>query len=362
MSPVRRRRARRPPPPLEDMIVTGSEAMLRYSLASGIIVPAAIIEVVEHAERRRAQDEPKPPTDAELRRLVHAHTELARIVAPATPRTIMLLSEGRRSRLAMLGPVRLVRQMLATVVVLLVVFVLLSTTSYVNATSGDILTSTGLDLLVNELFFLAAGGLGAAFSALFTAYRYIADGTYDPKYESTYWLRFILGLMAGLLLPALIPIDDSSHTLTRPLLALVGGFSASVLYRILERLVGAVESLVRADSRELRTANRDADIARAAEKTSAERLGLIGELRRLETQARSGNEPQALADELGRVVGTLLPGTSPLQNGSSPEEAYASSSSSSSSSEPSSGASGSPSSGVSTSSSRSSTESNAGSG
>ena len=211
----------------------------------------------------------------------------------------------------MLGPVRLVRQMLVAVLILLAAFVALSTTKYVNTTSGDILTSTGLGLLVNELFFLAAGGLGAAFSALFTAYRYIADGTYDPKYESTYWLRFILGLMAGLLLPALIPITGSSDSeeLTRPLLALLGGFSAAVLYRILERLVSAVESLVRADSRELRVARREADYARASEQAGLERIGLIGELRRLEQQARAGDQPDELADELSRVVNTLMPAT-----------------------------------------------------
>jgi hypothetical protein len=295
--------------------------MLRYALASGIAVPAAIFEVVERAARRRAQGDDVTPRADDMRRLVHAHKELVRLVAPATPRTILLLSEGRRSRLAMLGPVRLVRQMLVAVLVLLAAFVLLSTTSYVNETSGDILTSTGLSLFVNELFFLAAGGLGAAFSALFTAYRYIADGTYDPKYESTYWLRFILGLMAGLLLPALIPLGDGGDAaaFSRPLLALLGGFSASVLYRILERLVGAVESLVRADSRELRVANRDAEIARAAQKASLDRLGLVGELRRLEMQARAGDEPQALADELGRVVGTLLPGAQ-MENGAVPDD------------------------------------------
>ena len=302
-------------------MVSASQAMVRYTLASGIAVPAAIFEVVDRAERRRALGDGAAPSADELRRLVRAHTELVRLVAPATPRTILLLSEGRRSRLAMLGPVRLVRQMLVAVLILLVAFVLLSTTSYVNTTSGDILTSTGLSLFVNELFFLAAGGLGAAFSALFTAYRYIADGTYDPKFESSYWLRFILGLMAGLLLPALIPLGDGSDsaTLTRPLLALVGGFSASVLYRILERLVGAVESLVRADSRELRVARRDADIARAAEKASLDRLGLISELRRLETKARAGDEPEALAEELGRVVVTLLPGAD-AEEGASPDD------------------------------------------
>ena len=315
MSPVRSPVA---PPSPEDLMVGTSEAMLRYALASGTAVPAAIFEVVDRAGRRR--DDGVAASSDEIRRLVRAHTELVRLVAPATPRTILLLSEGRRSRLAMLGPVRLVRQMLVAVLILLVAFVLLSTTSYVNTSSGDILTSTGLSLLVNELFFLAAGGLGAAFSALFTAYRYIADGTYDPKFESTYWLRFILGLMAGLLLPALIPLGDGSdaEALTRLLLALLGGFSASVLYRILERLVGAVESLVRADSRELRVARRDADIARAAEKSSLDRLGLIGDLRRLETKARGGDEPQAIADELGRVVATLLPGAH-AADGASPD-------------------------------------------
>jgi hypothetical protein len=286
--------------------------MLRYALASGIVVPEAVFEIVERAgARRRSQAEADEPTAAQVRRLVRAHAELVRLVAPATPRTILLLSEGRRSPLAMLGPVRLVRQMLVAVLALLAAFVALSTTPYVNATSGDILHSTGLGLFVNELFFLAAGGLGAAFSALFTAYRYIADGTYDPKFESTYWLRFILGLMAGLLLPALIPLTGSSETeaLTRPLLALLGGFSASVLYRILERLVGAVESLVRADSRELRVARREADFARASEQVGLERIGLIGELRRLEQQARAGDRSDELADELSQVVNTLLPAT-----------------------------------------------------
>jgi len=290
-----------------------SEAMLRYALASGIVVPEAVVEILERtAARRRAQ--PAGEIDApmsELRQLVRAHGELVRLVAPATPRTILLLSESRRSRLAMLGPVRLIRQMLVAVLVLLAAFVALSTTTYVNDAGGDILHSSGIGLLVNELFFLAAGGLGAAFSALFTAYRYIADGTYDPKFESSYWLRFILGLMAGLLLPALIPLGDGAESaaLTRPLLALLGGFSAAVLYRILERLVGAVESLVRADSRELRVAHRDADYARASDQARLERLGLVGDLRRLEQQARSGDAPERLADELGRVVGTLLPTT-----------------------------------------------------
>src|SRR5829696_5138951 len=190
-----------PAPPKEQM-ASASAAMLRYALASGTIVSDSIVEIVDRADRWRARkrQDRGEMTPGETRQLVRAHGELVRIVAPATPRTILLISEGRRTRLSMLGPVRLVQHMLIAVLILLAIFIALSLTTYVGRGGGDFEDSSGLPLLANELFFLAAGGLGAAFSALFTAYRYISEGTYDPKYESSYWLRFILGLMAGLLL------------------------------------------------------------------------------------------------------------------------------------------------------------------
>jgi hypothetical protein len=294
-------------PPLEKQVLLAAEAMVRYALSSGLRVPVSVVDTVRRADTsyRHTPDEEIPDFDALLR----AHAELVRIVAPATPRTILLVSEGRRSPLSMLGPVRLVRQMLIAVVVLLVSFVLLAMSPDVNARSGDPLTSSGWALLVNELFFIALGGLGAAFSALFTAYRYISDGTYDPKYESTYWLRFILGLMAGLLLPALIPIggDATDSTLTKPLLALLGGFSAAMLYRVLERLVTTVESLVRADSRELRAAEREAVTARAVADAGRERLAVVAELRRLQDRVR-GNGDARISEELDRLVEALVGG------------------------------------------------------
>lgn len=239
------RRGRRRRLPLGDHIVQACEAMVRYALASGKPVPEPVVATVQDAIQ--VSSDGGAPRD--LEGLVRAHTELVHIVAPATPRTILLLSQERESRLAMLGPVRLVRHMLIVVIVLLVAFVVLATSPDVNHGSGDIFTTSGVPLLLNELFLLTAGGLGAAFSSLFTASRYIKAGTYDPKHESTYWLRLILGLMAGLLLPALIPMGDTSE-LSKPLLALLGGFSASVLYRILERLVQTVESLVRGETHE----------------------------------------------------------------------------------------------------------------
>ena len=279
--------------------------MTHYALASGLRVPERVVEVVCRARLRADESVSVDEVDPALLR---AHGELVRIVAPATPRTILLISEGRRTRLSMLGPVRLVQHMLIAVLVLLAIFIGLSLTTYVGHGGGDFENSSGVPLLANELFFLAAGGLGAAFSALFTAYRYISEGTYDPKYESSYWLRFILGLMAGLLLALLVPVSsgEGSTPLSRPLLALLGGFSAAVLYRILERLVSGVESVIQSDSRELRVVEREAVAARAASAAVSDRLGLVGELPRVQDRARAGGPSAAVADELDGILESLL--------------------------------------------------------
>jgi uncharacterized integral membrane protein len=285
-------------PTLDEQLLRASEAMLRYAFASGITVPESVADTVHRAGL----------AEVDVRQLTRAHNELVRLVAPATPRTILVVAEGRRSALSMLGPVRLVRQMLVVVILLLILFLVLASSHDVTSTSGDFFQESGVPVLINGLFFLVAGGLGAAFSALFTAQRYIKEGIYDPKYESTYWLRFILGLMAGLLLPALVPLGSEGETgaITRPLLALLGGFSAAVLYRILERLVSTVETLVRTDPRQLRTVQQEVTAARSAEQTATERLALVSELRRLQDQARADGEGR-VADGIEELVDGLLP-------------------------------------------------------
>ena len=217
---------------------------------------------------------------------------LARLIAPATPRGILLLNRGRQyGRFRPLGPVRLIRQMLIAVILLLAGFVVLATSPYINSTSGDVFRDSGTSLLLNELFYLCAGGLGAAFYALFTAYQYIAAGTYDTTYESSYWIRFILGLIAGVLLPSLIPISsgNSQGNVTRPLLALLGGFSAAVLYRILSRLVQTVESLAEGDEKPTEKARQEAATARALAQMGEDRLAMVAELVHLRDELAAGD-------------------------------------------------------------------------
>lgn len=69
---------------------------------------------------------------------------------------------------------------------------------------------------------------------------------FDPKYEPSYWIRLLVGIMAGLILASLIPVDpDALNGLGHPTLSLLGGFSASLVYRILNLLVSFVEDIVK---------------------------------------------------------------------------------------------------------------------
>jgi hypothetical protein len=325
---------------IESQLADECEAMVHHALGSGMAPPVWILQAVERAltqththrrastpssgteDERPAGGEPGPapegplsepdrdPSLAFLRldELARAHAALSRLIAPATPRGLLLLSRGRRQgRLNALGPVRLIRQMLVAVIVLLAAFVLLATSPDINTSSGDIFRSSGAGLLLNELFYLAAGGLGAAFYALFTAYQYIAAGTYDTTYESSYWIRFILGLIAGAVLPSLIPVGSAHDSVTRPLLALLGGFSAAVLYRILQRLVQTVESLTEGDARPVDEARRQLASAQALARAGEDRLALVGDLVQLRDQLAAGQPTEHVSARVQKLIDLLAP-------------------------------------------------------
>jgi hypothetical protein len=62
--------------------------------------------------------------------------------------------------------------------------------------------------------------------------------------------RFILGLVSGLILAELVPVQDMIESksyigdMAKPVLAMLGGFSVQAVYRILQRIVQTLETLV----------------------------------------------------------------------------------------------------------------------
>jgi hypothetical protein len=219
------------------------ELMVAYVLSSGKELPQSVIDVLDLLERGT----PEEPSIAALASL---HTALSRLVSPATPRGLAAIRQDsqRHSFLHRFGAVPALRYLLLCAFGFSWMFFLTSLTQEINPENlaKDIYTSYGWDLALVMIFLLSAAGMGATFGAVFEVYQSVSDGNYDSKLDSIYWVRIGVGLIAGLMLARLIPLpprNPDSTTLTRPLLALLGGYSASVVHRILERLVDAIQSV-----------------------------------------------------------------------------------------------------------------------
>ncbi len=206
---------------------------------------------------------PRPPfvappepefTDA----LMTAHAALAKIIAPATPLSLAATEPTRH--LGYVGNPPLVFWMIVIAAVSAVGFVATSAllATYVRAavspTAGATTVASDYPLLypVNLCF---AAALGAVFYVLFTALDYVKDRTYDPRYNSIYVIRFVLGVLSGFILAIILntsvfntatskTIKDIGPVVT----ALLGGFSTEAVYQILQRMVDMLLTGVRGDN------------------------------------------------------------------------------------------------------------------
>jgi hypothetical protein len=218
--------------------------MASYALASGHQVPVAVVQILQDSQ---LASNPRSVAIIDVAALSWAHGELTRLVAPAAPRAVLLLAEqpSSRGRWSIFGPIRLVRYLLGVALISVLGVLLIGASDQVSPTTASVLSLTGVPSILNSLFLLSAASVGAAFSGLFRINLYIAATTYDPKHDASYWVQYGLGVIAGVLLATLVPVAEATGTpITRPVLALVGGFSASLLYRIMDRLSRSIESMV----------------------------------------------------------------------------------------------------------------------
>ena len=297
------------------------EAMAKHALASGLKVSGALLQQLKELELS-IQGDREPSNSAMMRQLGDCHARLSRLIAPATPRTILLLDSAKEQRgsLRFLGPVPLIRQMMLAALLSLIALICLTLSPEVNGTkaNSDILVGSGIPLLLNELFLLSAAALGASFSALFIANRYIQEGTFDPKFNISYWIRFVLGLIAGFTLATLIDLDalqkvgegngssGSSNAFARPLLAMIGGFSAAVVYRILSRLAETVESLFRGDMREQNKASSEAENSRLQAEAQQGKGRLAYRLMTLQKKMSDGTSTENVQQEFDALLQELV--------------------------------------------------------
>lgn len=99
--------------------------------------------------------------------------------------------------------------------------------------------------------------LGASFYVLVRTQPFLANRSYDPKFNASYISRFFTGIIGGLILSiALGPFisgklgTEVDQSLSPGVIALLGGFSARAVELILQRLVEVLLAAVRGDGSE----------------------------------------------------------------------------------------------------------------
>jgi len=281
-----------------------------------------------------------PSARIEVGQLARIHAHLAQTIAPAKPRTILLLADEaqRGSLFFFLGPVPLVRRLMLIAALSLLVLFGVSLSGMVDGRpeSFSLLSNSSMSLLLNELFLLSAAAIGACFSGLFQANRYISAGTFDPRQESSYWIRFALGLMAGVILATLVPIESFTEVksgggvqgslggLGAPALALLGGFSAAVVHRILYRLVSAIESVVKGDPHANLDNKLESVKGQAEQSAVRERLVVSAQLTRLQQNITAGQTLEEIGAQVRGIQDRLFPAVFDEQEDGAPISALGS--------------------------------------
>jgi hypothetical protein len=290
---------------LFEQVLHECSAMAQFALASGKSVPPALLSTIDRMSGA-AKDQPR-----DVAALARVHDQLCKVVAPATPRALLLMgSDHAAGKLSWIGQVGVVRRMMVVAAVSLLAFLAVSIAPQVDNPNLSLIEANGWTAVLVEVWWVSAAAMGASFAMLMQVSQYIVKRNYDPKYEPSYWIRFLLGIMAGLILAALIPIQHANGSgveLGKPTIALLGGFSASAVYSILTKLVETVESIFRSSSsEEIAQRERDARV-RAGEDVSQSKIAVAGQIVQLQHQIAAGASTADLSTSLQQILNSLVP-------------------------------------------------------
>lgn len=305
--------------PLATELGAECDIMIRYAMKTGLTLPSSAVEALQILADCRGSSIGAATSDTlhldcdSVKKLVLAHGELCKLVAPATPRTLMHIKEkywNAEGFWKFLGPIRLVAPIVGFALAFLLLFISLSI--LLNEYPDDKRWTFHLQLL-------CAAGVGGSFSALFEASRYIVNSTFDPRYNGYYWTKIVLGLTAGYILAKLIHIGPGTDgaSLAPATLALLGGFSGTAVYKILKRLSETLESMVQGDPQAGVAAQQATTQAQAAEEVGRTRMKQASGLVEIKNLLATNANPEDIQSRLSQMLADLgiAPGSpSPSDN------------------------------------------------
>ena len=261
--------------------------MKSYATADGMVIPpSAVRKLADLTRDVRKLEAGAVEAGAVLALALEVHSAFCALVAPATPRS---LRETQKN--GTVSPWRngLVIFMFCSAIFAIVLFVL-AANIYPNKPT---------------VMWFAAAVLGASFYSLFTAHKYILARTFDPQYQTLYVIRFVLGVVSGIVLAhfgkKLIPQNSD---LGGSLFGLIGGYSSEavnqILLRVSDTLVTAVKGSGEDQSRSKEQELKSTRLQAAAEK-DAERAALSDELDALLSATTPSTPSQEILDRIKKL-------------------------------------------------------------
>lgn len=195
----------------------------------------------------------------DARNLTLIHAALSELVAPATPQTIQYTIPRARFFTGEAVTIPLIRNMWIISILFLIGFIctLYLYETNLPATQAASQNTKQTFKIFLSLHLLFSAGLGAYFYALYTANKYYVTRTFDPKYHTFYNNRIIIGIIAGFILANIIDAqklaaDSNMFTKFTPsILALLGGYSADAVNKILARIVAMLTALVQGEMKDI---------------------------------------------------------------------------------------------------------------
>lgn len=173
--------------------------------------------------------------------------------------------------------------------------------------------------LLDHLKNVFAAMLGAAFYTLYTANSYIVQRTFDRRYTTHYIVRFVLGVVAGVILANFGGYvltgtltgnaEAPGIVLAQTLLALIGGYSADAVNAIFTRVAETLTTMVRGDRHQQAAMEAEAEVAKTKMDAAAQVTGRVqaelGRLQSLLADAVRAQAPEELIAAIRRQLEEL---------------------------------------------------------
>ena len=165
------------------------------------------------------------------------------------------------------------------------------------------------------LTLLFAAAVGSGFYTLSTAQRYIQNRTFNPQFNQIYVMRFIVGVVAGAIIAAMVALNQEglgSVGLAPAIAAIVGGYSAEVVQQILTRLAEALLTVVKgspADQKDLAYKQAQAEMEGERAQDKVETTRLLADLKAEISKVKPDDPSRTAAiKKLEKAIDTLASG------------------------------------------------------